>query len=555
MCLDVERAKAERERWAKECLGARPVRPATTESGLEVDVLYTPDDLAQGDYFRDIGFPGEYPFTRGVYPSMYRGNLWSMRMYAGFGTAEDTNARYKWLLKQGNTGLSVAFDLPTQMGYDSDNPLIEEEVGRVGVAVDTLRDMEIIFDGMPLDQITTSFTINAPTAIILAMYVAVGEKQNVPPAKLGGTLQNDVLKEYLARGTYIFPPKPTLRLTTDVIEYCTYHLPRFNPISISGYHVREAGASAVQEIACGLSEAIAYVEEALKRGIEIDRFAPRLSFIFASHLDLFEEAAKFRACRRLWARIVKERWGAQDPRSCLMRFFVACAGAALTRREPLNNIIRATIQTLAMVLGGAQSVHVMSYDEAYAIPSEEAQRTALRTQQIIAYETGVTNTVDPLAGSYYVEWLTSRLEDEIKNYMQKIDDQGGIVAAIESGWLHREVLQRAYEEEQKTKSGEKIKVGVNMFVAEEEEKKRQTITLHRYDPETAQRQIARLTQVKAERDSAEVQAALGEVRAACEGNTNVMPSVLRAAKAYATLGEITDVMKSVFGTYRQPVNI
>jgi methylmalonyl-CoA mutase N-terminal domain/subunit len=518
-----------------------------------LNVLYTPDDVEHIDYIKDMGFPGEYPFTRGVYASMYRGNLWSMRQYAGYGSAEETNIRYKYLLQQGQSGLSVAFDLPSQLGYDSDNPAIEEEVGRVGVAVDTLQDMEIIFQGIPLDKITTSFTTNPTAIIILAMYIALAEKQGVPLTKVGGTLQNDILKEYLARGTQIFPPRPSLRLVADIIEYCSDHLPRMNTISISGYHVREAGADAIQEIAFCYLDALVYVDEVLKRGISFDDFAPRLSFIFSCGLDLFEEVAKFRAARRLWAKIARERYGAKDPKAMMMRFFAGCQAHTYTAKEPLNNIVRGTVSALSAVLGGVNSLHVMAYDEAYAIPTAESARVGLRTQQILAHETGVTKVVDPLGGSYYIEWLTDKIENEISKLMERIDQEGGMLAAIEGGRIQREVLTQAYETEKKIQSGEKVVVGVNKYIADDGSDP--DLMLHSSNPEVLKVQRERLEQVRSERNSEAVANALRQIRAVAVEGGNLVPPVLEAVRQYATMGEITDVFREVFGEYREVVSL
>ncbi|MBF7084511.1 methylmalonyl-CoA mutase [Desulfallas sp. Bu1-1] len=558
----LDKVEKDKVRWTGECLNKKPVGPAFTESGMPVEVLYTPADLKTSNYFKDIGNPGEYPFTRGVYPSMYRGNIWSIRQYAGYSTAEESNRRYKFLLENGQTGLSVAFDLPTQLGLDSDDPsIIEEEVGRVGVALDSLQDMEMLFEDIPLDRITTSFTINAPTVVILAMYIAAGEKQGVPMQKLKGTLQNDILKEYLARGTYIFPPRPSLKLTTDVIEFCSRNVPKFNPISISGYHVREAGANAYQEVAYALSEAKTYVDEVLKRGLHVDEFAPRLSFIFSSGMDLFEEVAKHRACRRLWARIMRDEYNSRDPQSQRMRFFAGCNGTTLTAKEPLNNIIRTTIECLATILGGAQSCHVMSFDEAYAIPTEESARVALRTQQIIAFESGVTNSVDPLGGSYYVEFLTNKVEEKAREEMGWVEENGGMVACVEKGLIHNKIARQAYEKEKKIRSGEKVVVGLNKFVADDccDTKgagKGPEMNLHKADPEVYSRQVKRLKSIKRNRDNSLVKETLGNLeKAARKDIENLMPYVIDAVKAYATIGEITGVLREVYGTFKCPTGI
>jgi methylmalonyl-CoA mutase N-terminal domain/subunit len=552
MRADLDSIQSNKDRWLEEQSVQETLDKAETDSGLAVDVLYTPADLEGMDYLQDIGFPGEFPFTRGVYPSMYRGRLWTMRQYAGFGTAEESNQRYKMLLGKGQTGLSVAFDLPSQLGYDSDDPVVEEEVGRVGVAIDTLRDMEILFDEIPLEEISTNLTVNGPAIVMLAMYIAVGDKQGVPRERLAGTVQNDILKEYLARKTYIFPPEPSLRLTTDIIEYCTAELPRFNPISVTGYHVREAGATAVQEAAYALAAAVTYVQQALARGIDIDVFAPQLSFHFSMARDFFEEIAKIRACRRLWARMMKERFGARDHRSLRMRYFNGGSGTWLTAEEPLNNIIRGTLQCLAGVLAGAQATHVPSYDEAYSIPSEESASVALRTQQVIAFESGVTRTVDPLGGSYYVESITNRFEQSVAEMMAQIEDTGGLVAAIERGDPQKAILDCAYEIERAMNAGERIVVGANAFRSETS---RVEIPVQKRDPKITERQIARLTQVKAERDETAVEQTLQKLENAAAGNGNLLPYVLEAVKAYATLGEITQILRNRFGTYQEPVHL
>lgn len=557
-----KKVSEEKRRWMKESV-RKPVGEAFTESGMPVDVVYTPADLAGGDdYFRNIGLPGEYPFTRGVQATMYRGNLWSFRQYAGYSTAEESNKRYKFLLENGQTGLSIAMDLPTQLGYDSDDPsILEEEVGRVGVAIDSLEDMEILFDGIPLDKITTSMTINAPSVVILAMYIAAGEKQGVPMDKLKGTLQNDVLKEYLARGTYIFPPKPSLKLTADIIEYCAEKIPKFNTISISGYHVRECGANAYQEVAYALSEARTYTDEVIRRGLKVDDFAPRLSFIFSSGVELFEEVAKHRACRRTWAKIMKEEYRAQNPSSMKMRFFAGCNGTSMTAREPLNNIVRATVECLATVLGGAQSCHVMSYDEAFAIPTEESARLALRTQQIIALETGVCRTVDPLGGSYYVEYLTDRVEEKVREEMAWVESNGGMVVCVEKGLIHRKLAKQAYEIERDIRNGERPVVAVNRYVSGEcgngnGTGKEAEMDLHSSDPEARTRQLSRLKKLRGKRNDGIVREKLGNLeKVVREGKENVMPSVLEAVRAYATMGEITAVMKKIYGTFKCPTGI
>jgi len=544
----LEEIENKKKQWEKELLHKKKFSSATTSWGHDLDVVYTPDNLKDMEYLKDIGFPGEFPFVRGVYPSMYRGKLWTMRQYAGFGTPEETNAHFKYLLKQGNTGLSVAFDLPTQVGLDSDNPLVEDEVGRVGVAVDSLKDMEIIFDGIPLDKITTSFTINPTASIILAMYIAVAEKQGVSPEKIGGTLQNDILKEYMARGTQIFPPGPSLRLIGDIIEYCKDNVPRMNTISICGYHMREAGCSLIQEVAYCLLDAIVYVEEALKRGINIDEFAPRLSFLLGCGMNLFEEVAKIRAARRLWAKIVKNRFKAKNPNSMKMRIFSGCLATAFTAKEPLNNIIRGTIMTLVAALAGCNAIHTTSYDEAYEIPSEKAVRTALRTQQIIAYETDVASVADPMGGSYFLEYLTNRIEEEVEKEMERIEEKGGILKGIEDGTIQNEIFRQAFKLEEKIQRGEKVIVGVNKFISDEKE---QEIELHRPSKDVLDKQISKLKKVKEERDNHEVKKALAEIRRVAAGKGNLMGPILWAVHEYATIGEICDALKEVFGEYRE----
>jgi methylmalonyl-CoA mutase N-terminal domain/subunit len=507
--------------------------------------LYTPLDIADLDYERDLGSPGEYPYTRGVQPTMYRGRLWTMRQYAGYGTAEESNQRFRFLLSQGQAGLSVAFDLPTQCGYDSDHQWAEAEVGQVGVAIDSLRDMELLFDGIPLDQVSTSMTINAPAPVLVAMYVAVGEKQGVAPEQLMGTAQNDILKEYVARGTYIYPPRPSLRLAADLIAYSARQLPKFNSISISGYHIRDAGATAVQEMAFAFANAVAYIEAVTKAGVDIDEFAPRISWIFNTHSNFFEEIAKYRALRRWWARLMRERFGARDPRSWMFRTHVQTGGATLTAQQPENNIVRAALQSLASVLGGVQSLALSCYDEALAIPTEEAQRIALRTQQVIAHETGVADTVDPLAGSYYLEHLTNELEKQAQRYLDRIDDLGGAVAAIESGYMQREIQEAAVAQQWELEAGRRVVVGVNRFVEGE-----RPHTIFRVNGEVARSQRERLQALKAERDSQAVVASLARLEEAARSEDNLMPAILEAVKTYATLGEISDAMRKVFGEYR-----
>lgn len=521
-----------------------------TSSDRIVERLYAPDAATIEHYAEKLGLPGEYPFTRGVQPTMYRGRFWTMRQYAGFATAEESNRRYRYLLEQGTTGLSVAFDLPTQIGYDSDDPMAAGEVGKVGVAIDSLADMETLLEGIPLDRISTSMTINATAAVLLAMYIAVGEKQGVPPEKLNGTIQNDILKEYVARGTYRFPPTPSLRLISDIFAYCTKKVPNFNTISISGYHIREAGATAAQEIGFTLADAICYVETALRAGLKIDEFAPRLAFFFAAHSDLFEEAAKFRAARRLYAKIMKERFGAASPKSLMLRFHTQTGGVTLTAQQPDNNVVRVTIQALAAVLGGTQSLHTNSKDEAMALPTEESVTVALRTQQIIAYESGVTNTVDPLAGSFYVEKLTDELEAEATAIIKLIDDRGGMVAAIEQGIVQKQIEESAYRFGQSIDSGERVIVGVNKFTSDEPP----AINLFEVPESTTQRQLEKLRDVRASRDVPRVEAALAAVKSAAAGSDNLMPPILEAVRAYATVGEICSALASVFGEYSESVN-
>jgi methylmalonyl-CoA mutase, N-terminal domain len=520
-----------------------------TVSELPVERLYTPADVEGMDYLEDLGYPGEYPYTRGVQPTMYRGRLWTMRQYAGFASAEESNTRYKYLLEQGQTGLSVAFDLPTQIGYDSDHLMSEGEVGKVGVAIDSLADMEILFNGIPLDKVSTSMTINAPSAVLLAMYMAVAEKQGVAIEKLSGTIQNDILKEYAARGTYIFPPKQSMRLITDIFAYCSEILPNWNTISISGYHIREAGSTAVQEVAFTLANGIAYVQAAIDAGLDVDAFGPRLSFFFNSHLDLLEEVAKFRAARRLWARIMKERFGAKNPKSLMLRFHTQTAGSTLTAQQPDNNIVRVALQALAAVLGGTQSLHTNSRDEALALPTEESVQIALRTQQIIAEESGAAETIDPLAGSYYVEDLTNRIENEAMDYIERIDKLGGSPTAIEKGFIQKEIQESAYRYQRSVEDGNRIVVGVNKYQKQEEPPK----GLLTVDPAVGELQCKKLVKLKESRDSVAVEEALKKLQQAAEGTENTMPYILDCVKAYCTLGEICDVLREVFGEYEQSV--
>jgi methylmalonyl-CoA mutase N-terminal domain/subunit len=546
-----------RDRWRSttraDALRAAPERRDRfeTTSGIEIRDLYGPSDTADLDEDRDLGRPGEYPFTRGVQPTMYRSRFWTMRQYAGFATAAETNQRFRYLLEQGQTGLSVAFDLPTQMGYDSDAPEAEGEVGRVGVPISSLADMEVLFDRIPLGDVSTSMTINATAPILLALYVAAAERQGVPRARVSGTTQNDILKEYIARGTYIYPPRPSMRLVTDVFEFCAAELPRWNTISISGYHMREAGATAAQELAFTLADAIAYVEAAVARGLDVDDFAGRLSFFFASWSDLFEEVAKFRAARRMWARIVRERFGAARARSMMCRFHVQTAGSSLTAQSIDNNVVRTTIQALAAVLGGAQSLHTNSRDEALALPTAEAARLALRTQQIIANESGVTETPDPLAGSYYVETLTNELEAAARGYLDEIDAMGGTLAAIEAGFQQRQIQESAYRVQQAIERGEQVVVGVNSFRDEQ----RAGPPLLKIDPEGERRQVENLQRVRVERDSVAWAEALDHVEEVARGGRNIMPALIDAVNAYATVGEISDRLRGAWGEHRELITV
>jgi len=520
-----------------------------TTSSRPVRRLYTPLDIANVDYLRDLGFPGEYPYTRGIHPTMHRGRLWTMRMFAGFGTAEETNARYKYLLEHGETGLSVAFDMPTLYGYDTDDPEAEGEFGKCGVAVSSLADMEILFDGIPVDRITTSMTINSPAAVIWAMYIVAAEKRGIPMHVLGGTIQNDILKEYIAQKEFIFPPEPSMRLVVDTFEFGAQYLPRWNTISISGYHIREAGATAAQELAFTLADGLEYVRWGLARGLDIDDFAPRLSFFFNAHNDFFEEIAKFRAARRIWAHEMRHTFGARNPRSWWLRFHTQTAGCSLTAQQPENNVVRTAIQALAAVLGGTQSLHTNSMDEALALPSEYAVRVALRTQQIIAHESGVTNTVDPLGGSYFLEALTDELEAEARDYFRRIEALGGVIPALQKGFFQREIAESASRYQYEIETKRRIVVGVNEYTTDEPLR----IPLLKMDPEGERRQRARLARVRAERDNDEVQRRLAALRRAAEGTENLMPFILDAVRAYATLGEICRVFRDVFGEYREPV--
>jgi len=522
-----------------------------TSSGIELPVYFNPSNTASIEYDRDLGDPGVFPFTRGIRRDMYRGRLWTMRQYAGYASAEESNARYKYLLSQGTTGLSVAFDLPTQIGLNSDDPLAAGEVGKVGVAIDSLEDMLTLFDGIPLEEVSTSMTINATAAILLALYLAVARRQGVSFEKLSGTLQNDILKEYIARGTYIFPPGPSLRLVTDTFAFCAREVPNWNTISISGYHIREAGATAVQEVAFTIADAIAYVESALKRGLEIDEFAPRISFFFNAHNNLLEEIAKFRAARRLWARLMRERFHARDPKSMMLRFHTQTAGSTLTAQQPEVNVVRTTIQALAAVLGGTQSLHTNAMDEALALPTEDTARLALRTQQVLAYESGVADTVDPLAGSYAIEELTTEIEQRVIDYLDKIDAIGGTLHAIESGYIQREIQNSAYEYQKEIERNEAVVVGVNRFQNEEE---RPVKTL-RVDPAIEKTQVERLHAHRARRDAAAVETALRKLEQAAQGTENVLPRILDCVEAFATVGEISNRLRGVWGEYREAVTL
>jgi methylmalonyl-CoA mutase N-terminal domain/subunit len=523
--------------------------PFVTTSGTQVKRLYTPQDALSLDYLQDLGFPGEPPFTRGIYPTMHRGRLWTMRMYSGFGTAEQTNQRYRHLLKQGQTGLSVAFDLPTQIGYDSDHLMAAGEVGKCGVAVSSAEDMASLFQDIPLDKVSTSMTINAPAAVLLAMYITIAKRQGIEPKLLRGTIQNDILKEYVARGTYIFPPGPSMRLITDTFAYCGAEMPNLNTISISGYHIREAGSTAIQEVAFTFANGIAYVQAAINAGLAVDEFAPRLSFFFGSHNDLFEEIAKFRAARRLWYRIMMDRFGARDPRSWLIRFHTQTAGCSLTAQQPENNIVRVAIQALAAVLGGTQSLHTNSMDEALALPTEKAVTIALRTQQILAHESGVANTIDPCGGSYYLETLTDDIEEGVEAYLDRIDKMGGVLRAIETGYIQREIQESAYRYQKEIERGGRVVVGLNRFEVADEKR---TIDYLRVDPAVEEVQKQRLARLRHRRDRKIHELALSGLRAAAEGNTNLVPPILDAVAAHATLGEICDLLRNAFGEYKPP---
>ena len=541
----------DKQQWREETLSPaveryperRPV--FETDSGLPIDALYAPEDLGDRgfDYAEDIGFPGEFPYTRGVQPSAYRGRVWTMRQYSGYATAEDTNRRFRYLLEQGQTGLSVAFDLPTQIGYDSDHPLAKGEVGKVGVPICTLEDMETLFDGIPLGRVSTSMTINATASLLLCFYIAAAKRQGATPDQVSGTIQNDILKEYIARGTYAYPPRPSMRLVVDVFKYCAESVPRWNTISISGYHMREAGATAVQELAFTFANGIAYVQAALDAGLKVDDFAPRLSFFFVAQNNLFEEVAKFRAARRIWARIMRDRFGAKDPRSMMLRFHTQTAGVSLTAQQPDNNVIRCTVQALAAILGGSQSLHVNSRDEALALPTEESAQLSLRTQQILAYESGAADVVDPLGGSWYIESLTNDLESQTMDYINRIDDMGGAVAAIENGFQMREIGDAAYRHRQEVESGDRTIVGVNRYNTEEPPVE----GLMRVDEEAARQQIARLERLRRERDGGAAQSALARLSDAARSDANTVPAILECVEAYCTLGEMSGVLREAFG--------
>jgi len=550
---ELEKIEQKRKEWEEKVLSKyieRGERRETfeTPSNIPLKHVYGPGDLKNINYLDDLGFPGNPPFTRGVYPNMYRGRVWTMRQYGGFADASKTNERFKYLISQGQKGLSIAFDLPTQMGYNSDNKICLGEVGRVGVTVNSLRDFEHVFEGIPLDKVSTSMTINAPTSVLLAMYIVVGEKQRIKPEQLIGTVQNDILKEYVARGTYIYPPKPSLRLVADVIEYCSKNLPRFNTISISGYHMREAGCNAIQEIAFTIADGIAYVEEVLSRGVNIDEFAPRLSFFFTTHNNFFEEIAKFRAARRLWARIMKDRFHAKDPNSMRLRFHTQTAGVTLTAQQPNVNIIRVALQALAAILGGTQSLHTCGADEALAIPTEDSVRLSLRTQQVLAHESGVTDVVDPLGGSYYIEYLTSKLEEKALEYIEKIDAMGGISIAIESGFIQREIQNNAYREQKRIEAGINQVIGVNTYCTEEECK----IKTFKHNIDEEQKIISSLGELKKSRDETLVETKLAELKKVAESAKNIMPIMIEVVKTYATIEEICGVLRDVFGEYKSP---
>ncbi|HBZ56004.1 MAG TPA: methylmalonyl-CoA mutase [Syntrophobacteraceae bacterium] len=549
---ELEKIRSAKDKWEQgplqKTLGRAPERRQqfTSISGMPVERLYTPIEVTGTDYNQDLGYPGEFPFTRGVQPTMYRGRFWTMRQYAGFGNAKESNERYRYLLEQGQTGLSVAFDLPTQAGYDSDHPLSMGEVGKVGVAIDSLEDMRVLFNQIPVDKVTTSMTINAPATVLLAMYLAIAEEQGVPFDKVGGTVQNDVLKEIICRGQYIYPPKPSMRLTVDLIDYCQKHVPKSNSISISGYHIREAGSTAAQEMAFTIADGIAYVQACMERGMAVDSFGPRLSFFFNSFTNVLEEVAKFRAGRRYWARIAKERFGAKDPRSMMMRYHVQTGGVTLTAQQPLNNIVRVALQAYAAAMGGCQSLHTNSYDEALCLPTQEAVTVALRSQQVVAEESGATDTIDPLAGCYFVEDMTDKIEAEIDAYIKKIDAMGGTLAAIEQGYIQKEIQNSAYRFQKEIESNERIYVGINKYTMEETP----PTNLLRVDMKVGEIEVQKLKKLRAERDQAQWKKALDHLREVSRTNENVMPAVIEAVKAMATVGEICDVWREIFGEYR-----
>jgi len=548
---EIKRVEQARQKWEDETLSPSlaksPERKGsfTTMSGLEMNRLYTPEDIFGLDYIEDLGFPGEYPFTRGVQPTMYRGRTWTMRMFAGMGSAEDTNKRFKYLLEHGETGLSTAFDFPTLTGYCSGSSAAIGECGKCGVAIDTLKDMEILFDGIPMDQVSTSMTINPPAAVLLAMYIVTAEKQGVPKNKLRGTIQNDMLKEFTAQKTLMLPPEPSLKIIVDTVEYCTKEVPQWNTISISGYHIREAGSDAVQELAFTLADGLAYVQACVDRGMKVDEFAPRLSFFFNAHMDFFEEIAKYRAARRMWARFMKERFGAKDPRSWMLRFHTQTAGCSLTAQQPLNNVVRTTYEALAAVLGGTQSLHTNSFDEVMALPTEDAVTVALRTQQILAEETGLADTIDPLAGSYFIEALTDRMEQEALKYIDRIEELGGMVAAIERGYPQREIADAAYKFQRQVENDERVVVGVNEYVTDH-----LPVNILKIDPDVEKKQIARLQEVKQARDDEKVGQCLAELRSVTQKGANVMPSVIECVREYSTIEEVCDVFRGVFGMYQ-----
>ena len=550
---ELEKIQSARDEWEREHVepvldrfGERKERFETDTNGQTVDRLYTPADLHELDYEDDVGYPGQEPYTRGVYSTMYRGRLWTMRQYAGMGTAVETNERFQYLLEEGQTGLSMAFDLPTQMGYDSDDSMAAGEVGKAGVAIDSLRDMETVFDGIPLDEVSTSMTINAPASVLLAMYIAVGDRQGVDRKELRGTIQNDILKEYIARNTYIYPPEPSMRIITDIFEFCAEETPKFNTISISGYHIREAGSTAAQELAFTLGNGIEYVETALEAGLDVDEFAPQLSFFFNAHNNILEEVAKFRAARRMWARLMEERFDTENPKSRQLKFHTQTAGSTLTAQQVENNVVRVAYQALAAVLGGTQSLHTNGKDEALSIPTEQSVRTALRTQQILAHESGVADTIDPLAGSYYVESLTDQLEAEAFELLESVDQRGGMRQAIEDLWVQRQIQDTAFERQQEIEDGDRIIVGVNEFTVEEDEH----VDIEEVSKADQQRQQRRLESVREERDDAAVEAALASLSEAAQGEENLMPHLVEAVKVYATTGEICDTLRDVFGEYQ-----